>query len=120
MEEVSTFINAAHLCLSIKMTEETKATKMAWVLSYVQEGVAEAWKDNLLDELLKRESEVEMVEELFKKIRSEFGETEEKKRKVEQLRAIEQGDRIYDVQEFKKITRESKYKRWPLIEELEG
>ena len=35
MEEVSTFINAAHLCLSIKMTEETKATKMAWVLSYV-------------------------------------------------------------------------------------
>jgi len=35
IEEVSTFINAAHLCLSIKMTEETKATKMAWVLSYV-------------------------------------------------------------------------------------
>ena len=35
MEEVSTFINAAHLYLSIKITEETKATKMAWVLSYV-------------------------------------------------------------------------------------
>jgi len=31
----STFINAAHLCLSIKMTEETKATKMAWMLSYI-------------------------------------------------------------------------------------
>ena len=67
MEEVSTFINAAHLYLSIKITEETKATKMAWVLSYVQEGVAEAWKDNLLDKLLKRESEIEIVEELFKK-----------------------------------------------------
>ena len=120
MEEVSTFINAAHLCLSIKMTEETKATKMAWVLSYVQEGVAEAWKDNLLDELLKRESEVEMVEELFKKIRSEFGKTGEEKRKVEQLKTIEQGDRMYNIQEFKKITRESEYKRWPLIEELEG
>jgi len=43
----------------------------------------------LLDELLKRESEVEMVEELFKKIRSEFGKTEEEKRKVEQLKTIE-------------------------------
>ena len=51
----------------------------------------------MLNKLLKGESEVEMVEELFKKIRSEFGETEEKKRKIEQLRAIEQGDRMYDV-----------------------
>jgi len=41
MEEVSTFINTAHLYLSMKMTEKLKATKMAWVLSYVQGGVAE-------------------------------------------------------------------------------
>ena len=33
------------------MTEESELTKMAWVLSYMQGGVAEAWKDNLLDEL---------------------------------------------------------------------
>ena len=44
-----------------------EATKMVQVLSYVQEGVTEAWKDNLLDELLKEESEVKMVEELFKR-----------------------------------------------------
>jgi len=44
MEEVSIFINVAHLYLSMKITEETEATKMAWVLSYVQGGVAEAWK----------------------------------------------------------------------------
>ena len=43
---------------------------MAWVLSYVQEEVAETQKDNLLDELSKGESEVEMVEELFGKIRN--------------------------------------------------
>ena len=41
MEEVNTFINTAHLYLSMKMTEKLKATKMAWVLSYVQGGVAE-------------------------------------------------------------------------------
>ena len=58
-----------------------EATKMVQVLSYVQEGVTEAWKDNLLDELLKEESEVKMVEELFKKMKNEFGKTRKKKRK---------------------------------------
>ena len=46
MEEVSTFINAAYLYIRMKMAEEAAATQVAWVLSYVQEGVAEAWKDN--------------------------------------------------------------------------
>ena len=51
IEEVSTFVNTAHLYLRMKMTGESELTKMAWVLSYMQGGVAEAWKDNLLDEL---------------------------------------------------------------------
>ena len=70
--------------------EEPESTKIAQVLSYVQEEVAEAWKDNLLDELLKGESEVKTTEELFSKMRNEFGEIAEEKRKVEQLRTIEQ------------------------------
>ena len=92
IEEVSVFINAACLYIRIKMTEEAAATQVAWVLSYVQGGVAEAWKDNLLDELAKGESEVEMAEQLFTKIRDDFGETSEEERKIEQLRTIEQGE----------------------------
>ena len=42
------------------------------------------WKDNLLDELAKRESEVESTEQLFTKIRNNFGETSEEERKIEQ------------------------------------
>ena len=61
------------LYLSMKMIGESKATKMAWVLSYIQGGVAEVQKDNLLDKLSKRESEVETVEELFGKMRNKFG-----------------------------------------------
>ena len=94
MEEVSVFINMACLYLSMKMTGEMEATKMVQVLSYVQGEVAEVWKDNLLDELSKGESEVEIVEELFKKMKNEFRETGEEEKKVEQLRTIEQGDRI--------------------------
>ena len=50
----------------------------------------------MLDKLLKEESEVEIVEKLFNKMRNEFGETEEEERKVEQLRTIEQGSRTYN------------------------
>jgi len=120
MEEVSAFINAARLYIRMKMTEEAATTQVAWVLSYVQGGVAEAWKDNLLDELAKGESEVDTVEKLFTKIRNDFGETSEEERKIEQLRTIEQGGRTCDeyVQEFKKVARGSSYEGRPLIEEF--
>jgi len=120
MEEVSTFINMACLYIRMKMIEEVATTQVAWVLSYVQGGVTEAWKDNLLDELAKRELEVDTVEKLFTKIRNNFGETSEEERKIEQLRTIEQGERTYDeyVQEFKKVARRSSYEGRPLIEKF--
>jgi len=52
MEEVSIFINTAHLYLRMKITDKAATTQVVWVLSYMQGGVAEAWKDNLLDKLV--------------------------------------------------------------------
>jgi len=74
----------------------------------------------LIDELAKGESEVETVEQLFSKIKNDFGKTSEKERKIEQLRTIEQGGRTCDeyVQKFKKVARGSSYERRPLIEEF--
>jgi len=120
MEEVSAFINAACIYIRMKMTEEAAITQVAWVLSYVQGGIAEAWKDNLMDKLAKGESEVETVEQLFSKIRNDFRKTSEEERKIEQLRMIEQEGRTCDkyVQEFKKVARGSGYKGRPLIEEF--
>jgi len=62
IEKVSMFINVARLYIRMKMTEEAATIQVAWVLSYVQGGVAEVWKNNLLDELAKKESKVESVE----------------------------------------------------------
>ena len=90
------FVNTARLYIRMKMTEETAMTQVVWVLSYVQGGIAEAWKDNLLDELAKGESEVESVKQLFTKIRNNFGKILEEERKIEQLGTIEQGGRTYD------------------------
>jgi len=122
MEEVSTFINTAHLYLRMKMTDEAVTTQVAWVLSYMQRGVAEVWKDNLLDELAKGESEVDIVEKPFTKIRNDFGETSEEEKKIEQLQTIEQEGRTCNeyVQKFKKVTRGSGYMGRPLIEEFKG
>jgi len=42
IKEVSVFINIACLYLRMKMTDKVATTQVAWVLSYVQGGVAEA------------------------------------------------------------------------------
>jgi len=120
MEEISAFVNVARLYIRMKIAEEAAVTQVAWMLLYVQGGIAEAWKDNLLNELTKEESEVESVEQLFTKIRNDFGETLEEERKIEQLRTIKQGGRTCDkyVQEFKKVTRGSSYEGRSLIEKF--
>ena len=41
MEDVSAFINAARIYIRMKMMEEAATTQVAWVLFYMQEGVAE-------------------------------------------------------------------------------
>jgi len=41
MEEVSMFVNIACLYIRMKMMEEVATTQVAWVLSYVQGGIAE-------------------------------------------------------------------------------
>jgi len=61
-----------------------------------------------------------MVEELFTKMREEFGEFDEKSRKVDELRLLEQEGQTCDeyIQIFKKVSRGSGYEGRPLIEEF--
>ena len=42
MEKISTFVNVACSYIRMKIAEEEAAIQVAWVLSYVQGGVAEA------------------------------------------------------------------------------
>ena len=63
------------------------------MLTYVQGGVAEVWKKNILEERRQGMSAVETVEDLFTKMREEFGEFDEESRKVDELRLLEQGGR---------------------------
>ena len=82
--------------------------------------MAEVWKENMLEERRQGISAVETVEELFTKMREEFGEFDKELRKVDELRILEQGGWTCDkyVQIFKKTSRGSGYEGQPLIEEF--
>jgi len=63
---------------------------------------------------------VETVEELFTKMRKKFGEFNEKSRKIDKVRLLEQGEWTCDeyIQIFKKVSRGSGNEGRPLIEEF--
>jgi len=119
-EKVVGFINACCLYISMRMKGTREKEKISWVLTYMQGGVAEVWKENVLEEKKQGVSVMETVEELFTKMREEFGEFDEESRKVDELRLLEQGGRTCNkyVQIFKKTLRGSGYEGRPLIEEF--
>jgi len=83
-------------------------------------GVAEVWKDNVLEEIKKGISEVDTIDDLFEKIQEEFGEFDEESRKSDELRLLVQGPRTCNkyVQEFRRAARGSGYKGRALIDEF--
>ena len=93
--------------------------QIQWVLSYVQGGAANVWKENMLEELEVGELEFETVGEFLAEIK-EFGEGEEESVKAAELKKLEQEGRTMEefVQEFKRAARGSGYKGRPLVEEF--
>jgi len=94
--------------------------QVQWVLSYVQGGSADVWKENVMEELEVGEVEYELVEEFLTSLRKEFGGGEEESVKVAELRKLEQGSKSMEefVQEFKRAACGSGYEGRPLIEEF--
>ena len=90
------------------------------MLSYVQEGSADIWKENMLEDLKVDELEFESVGEFLTEIKKEFRRGEEESVKAMELRKLEQGGRIMEefVQKFKKVARKSKYEGRLLIEKF--
>jgi len=117
--KVGGFIMACRLYLRMKMREAIVEEQVQWVLSYVQGGSADVWKENVMEELEAGEIEHEMVEEFLISLRKEFRGGEEELVKAVELRKMEQGGRTMEeyVQEFKRAARGSGYEGRPLIEE---
>jgi len=118
--KVGGFVTACRSYLKMKMREGTIEEQVIWVLSYVQGGSADIWKENVMEELEAGEMEYESIEKFFTSMKKEFGEEEEEVTKAAKLRQLEQGGRSMEefVQIFKRVTRGSRYKGRPLVEEF--
>ena len=109
--KVGGFITACRLFVRMKLRGSVVEEQIQWVLSYVQGGSADVWKENIMEELEAGEVEYELVEEFFTNLRKEFGGGEEESVKAAELRKLEQGGKMIEefVQEFKRAARGSEY-----------
>ena len=117
---VGGFIVACRLYIKIRLRGNTVEEQIQWVLTYVQGGSADVWKENIMEELEVGEVEYESVEEFFTILRKEFGEGDEESVKAAELRKLEQGGKTMEefVQEFKRAARGSGYEGRLLVEEF--
>ena len=117
---VGGFIMACRLYIKMKLRGNTVEEQVQWVLTYVQGGSADVWKENLMEELESGEVEYESVEEFLTCLKKEFGGGEEESVKAAELRKLEQGGKTMEefVQEFKRAARGSGYERRPLVKEF--
>ena len=84
--KVSGFVTACKLYGKAKMRGVPVEEQIQWVLSYVQGGVADIWKENVLEELEAGELEFEIVGEFLAEVKKEFGGGEEESVKAAELR----------------------------------
>ena len=118
--KVSGFVMMCKLYGKAKIRKVLVEKQIQWVLSYMQGGSADMWKENVLEEFEAEELEFETVGEFLVEIKKEFGRGEEESVKAAELRKMEQGGKTMEefVQEFKRAARRSRYKGRPLVEEF--
>jgi len=118
--KVSGFVGACRIYIKTRLREASVEAQINWVLSYVQGGSADIWKENILEELEAGEIEFESVGEFLAEIKKEFGGGDEELVKVAELKKIEQGGRTMEefVQDFKRTARGSGYEGRLLVEEF--
>ena len=86
---VTGFIIACKLYMRMRMREESAETQIHWILSYVQEGTTDMWKENVIEELEVGKLEYKTAEEFLISLKKEFGGGEEESVKVAELRKLE-------------------------------
>ena len=92
------FIIAYRLFLKMKLREATVEEQVQWVLSYVQGGSTDVWKENIMEELEAGEIKYETVEEFLTSLKKKFGGGGEELVKAVELRKLEQGGK--NMEEF--------------------
>ena len=117
---VSGFVTACRLYIRIKMWGAAVEEQIQWMLSYVQGGLVDVWKENMLKDLKEGLLEHETVGEFLTDIRKEFEGGDEKSVKIVKLKRLEQGGKTIEefIQKFRRTARGSGYEGRLLVEEF--
>ena len=94
--KIAGFILACKLYVRMNLKEESVEGQMQWILSYVQRGSVDVWKENVMEELEAVELEYKSVEEFLTSLKKEFGGGEEELVKAAELRKLEQGGKTME------------------------
>ena len=94
--KVSGFVGACRIYIKMRLREVSVGAQINWVLSFIQGGSADIWKENMLEELETGEIEFESIGEFLAEIKREFGGGDEDLVKVAELKKIEQGGRTME------------------------
>ena len=94
--KVGRFISVCKLYIRMRLRGESVEGQVQWVLSYVQEGTVDVWKENIMEELESGEVEYELAEEFLMSLKKEFGGGEKELVKAAELRKLEQGERTME------------------------
>ena len=81
---VSEFLEECRRYIKRKMKEVKMEDQIYWVISYVQGGAIDKWKEKMVDKIFEDKWKNRYVEEVLKDIEKEFGEKDKGKgKKVE-------------------------------------
>jgi len=87
--KISGFITACRLYLKMKMRGVVVEEQIQWILSYIQRGLADMWKENMLEDLETGVLEYETVGKFLVDIRKKFGGRDKESAKVAELKKLE-------------------------------
>ena len=85
LSKVAGFISACKLYIRIKLREESVEGQVQWILSYVQGGTADVWKENVIEELEGGEVEYETAEKFL-------SSNQRQRERVAERRRLEYGE----------------------------
>ena len=85
-EKISGFLTVCKLFIGIRMREDAVEEQIQWILSYVQRGSVNVWKQNILEDLESENLEYEIAEEFLADLRKEFRVEDKEAVKVAKLK----------------------------------
>ena len=84
--KVGGFITACKLYIKMRLRGESVEGQVQWILLYIQGGLVDVWKENIMEELESEKVEYELVEEFLNSLKREFSGGEEESVKAAELR----------------------------------